>query len=582
MILGSPRISRYQIISKALLRWSAIVSLACLSLLMGCNDNSQVRVRQTQQSLNAAKTKSDSLQDAVRYLVNMTPLNRNKIELEVQLHLNKWWMTVDKQAHVQLPADLLDGLPPDLRSDAEFGSLGDNQFTLWDVEHMFQSRIHRQMANWIVQKPMKDTLLVGWLDQQSKALSSDQFAQLEGAFKLFDWTVRNIVLEGQPKDVEKLLDDPRKPLLDNGVGYTYLPWQTALYGKGDFLERGRVFTALAQQRQIQTCWIALRLPTSPSAKIWTIGVWIGDNCYLFDTKLGLPILDPDTLVPATLAQVQKEDRIVRRLDVPGLFDYAVNPGDTKQVEFLLEVEPSSVTDRMAVLQASLTGDDRLQLVTEIAPMQEKLKRLHPAAQVSIWQVPLLGRLYAKDVRNRLQMNSPFTAQYMIEHAVWFLDTPSATARIKHLAGEFEKTLDSRAAAEVYMDCHIPDEMIDRLREDPDIAKELGIIRNSAESLEEFQMRLFQMQIVMKQAKIDAHFLLGQLNFDLGKFDEVISSMSKRTLGNRLAEKWHAAARYTMARAYQQQGKIEEAVKALNEDGSPMEAGNRLRVRYLSK
>lgn len=215
-------------------------------------------------------------------------------------------------------------------------------------------------------------------------------------------------------------------------------------------------------------------------------------------------------------------------------------------------------------------------------MQEKLKRLHPAAQVSIWQVPLLGRLYAKDVRNRLQMNSPFTAQYMIEHAVWFLDTPSATARIKHLAGEFEKTLDSRAAAEVYMDCHIPDEMIDRLREDPDIAKELGIIRNSAESLEEFQMRLFQMQIVMKQAKIDAHFLLGQLNFDLGKFDEVISSMSKRTLGNRLAEKWHAAARYTMARAYQQQGKIEEAVKALNEDGSPMEAGNRLRVRYLSK
>ena len=39
---------------------------------------------------------------------------------------------------------------------------------------------------------------------------------------------------------------------------------------------------------------------------------------------------------------------------------------------------------------------------------------------------------------------------------------------------------------------------------------------------------------------------------------------------------------TMARAYQQQGKIEEAVNALNADGSPMEAGNRLRVRYISK
>ncbi len=310
--------------------------------------------------------------------------------------------------------------------------------------------------------------------------------------------------------------------------------------------------------------------------------WIGDDCYLFDTKLGLPIVDPDSLVPATLAQVQKEDRIVRRLDVPGLFDYAVNPGDTKQIEFLLEVEPSSVTDRMAALQSSLTGEDRLQLVTEVTPLQNKLKQLHPTAQVSIWQLPLLARLYAKDVRARLQMNSPFTAQYIIEHAVWYMDTPSATARLKHLAGEFKTTVDTRSAAEVYMDCRIPDEIIDRLREDPDVAKEMNITRYSGESMEEFQMRLYQMQIVFKQSKIDANFLLGQLSYEMGKYDEVISWMNKRTIANRLATKWHAAARYTMARAYQQLGKTEEAVKALNEDGSPMEAGNRLRVRYLSK
>lgn len=564
--------------------WLAMgcLTAVCLTTGAGCNDNSQVQVRKTQQSLNAAKTKSDSLQDATRYLSNMTPLNRNKVELEVQLHLNKWWMTADKQARIELPADLLDGLPPDLRSDAEFASVGDGQFTLWDVEHLFQSRIHRQLSNWIVQRPLQDSLLRGWLEQQSKVLPADRFAQLEGAFKLFDWSVRNIVLDGQPKDVETLNDDPRKPLLDNGVGYTYLPWQTALYGRGDYVERGRVFTALAQQRQLQTCWISLRLPTSPAAKLWTVGVWIGDDCYLFDTKLGLPILDPDSLAPATLAQVQKEDRIVRRLDVPGLFDYAVNPGDVKQVEFLLEVEPSSVTDRMAALQSSLTGEERLQLVTEVAPLNEKIKRLNPGSPISLWQMPLLAKLYARGVRERLQMNSPFTAQYMIEHAVWFMDTPSATARLKHLAGEFETTLDSRSAAEVYMDCRMPDELIDRLRDDPDVAKEVGVGRISSETLEEYQMRLIQMQIVFRQAKIDANFLLGQMSFELGKYDEVISWMNKRTLTNRLAEKWHAAARYTMARAYQEQGKIEEAVQALNADGSPMEAGNRLRVRYLSK
>jgi tetratricopeptide (TPR) repeat protein len=559
-----------------------VTGLAGSMGIVGCRDNSQAQVRKTQQAISATKTKSDSLQDAMRYLNNMMPLNRNKVELEVQLYLNKWWMTAERQAHVEVPGELLNGLPPDLRSEAEFAAVGDGQFSLWDVEHMYQCRIYRRLSQWIVQRPLQDTLFTGWLDKQSKTMRSDQFAQLEGAFKLFDWSVRNIVLKGQAKDVEQLSDDPRKPVVDSGVGYKYLPWQTALYGRGDFIERGRVFTALAQQRNLQTCWIALRLPTSPSAKLWTVGVWIGDDCYLFDTKLGLPIVDPDSLVPVTLAQVQKDDRILRRLDVPGKFDYAVNPGDAKNVEFLLEIEPSSVTDRMAQLEGSLTGEDRLLLVTDAKPLNDKIKRLYPDAMISVWQVPLLTRLYAKDVRARLLMNSTFTAQYMIEHAIWFMDTPSASARLKHLQGEFESTVDTKSAAEWYMDCRLPDEMLDRLREDPDVAREMSILRMPAETAQEWDMRLFQMQIVLKQAKIDAHFLLGQLSFELGKYDEAISWMNRRTLANRLAEMWHPAARYIMARAYQQQGKLDEAIAAYNADGSPMEAGNRLRVRYLSR
>ncbi len=274
--------------------WSAIAWMV-FSVCIGCQDNNQKLVRRTQQALEAAKTKSDALQDATRYLSDMTPLNREKVQLEMQLHLNKWWMTANNKVKVELAPDLIDGLPPDLRSETEFASVGDNQFTTWDAEYLFQCRLHRRLANWIVAKPYQDSLVSDWLETQSKSRPAEQYAQLEGAFKLFDWSVRNIVLEGQAKDVEKLADDPRKPLLDNGLGYTYLPWQTALYGKGDFVERGRVFTALAQQRQISTCWVALRLSTSPAAKLWAVGVWIGDDCYLFDTKLVCPFSIPTVL-----------------------------------------------------------------------------------------------------------------------------------------------------------------------------------------------------------------------------------------------------------------------------------------------
>ncbi len=90
---------------------------------------------------------------------------------------------------------------------------------------------------------------------------------------------------------------------------------------------------------------------------------------------------------------------------------------------------------------------------------------------------------------------------MLEHALWYMDTPLAVARQKHLAGEFESTVDSRSAAEMYAtDCRIPDEDIDNLRTDPDVAKKLNIVRYPIETMEEFDLRLYQMQLVFKKSR----------------------------------------------------------------------------------
>jgi tetratricopeptide (TPR) repeat protein len=563
---------------------SAALAILAMGLvaLGGCRNDDQRAARRAEQAINAIKTKSDSIHDAMRYIGQITPQNREKIAYEVQLHLNKWLQSSPATASQAVPSELVEGLPPDMRSATGLDARTSGQFDAWDVEYLYQCRLYRQLSSWIVAQPLRDSLIQSWLSEQSGSMPAEEFGQLEQACKLFDWAVRNIVTYGEPSDVEKLLDDPRVPLSDSGIGYRYLPWQTILYARGDFVERGRVFTALALQRELPTTWVALRLPSSPSAKLWAVGVVIGQKIYLFEPKLGLPIMHPDTLALATLADVQSDPRVLRRLDVPGRFDYAVNANDAAKVEFLLESEPSGLSDRMASLQASLTGDDRLRLQPELKSLAERLKKLQPDAQVALWQTPLLARLYAANLRSRLELNSPFTAQYMLEHAIWVMNTSLSAARLKHLAGEFENTFDARGALATYMDCRLDDATINRLPDDPEVQRELAIPRGPVETLEEYQLRLQQFQKVFRQSKIDASFLLGQLQFDLGDYDSVEGWLKKRTLPNPQAGRWHAAARYTLARAYQEQGKLAEAIEQLNEDGSPMEAGNRLRVRYLSR
>ncbi len=103
----------------------------------------------------------------------------------------------------------------------------------------------RHVGRWVYRHPYRDPLFQPWLEE--KAIID--FGALDGVkteqtMKLFDWTVRNISLEGDAKDIEALPRDPLPPLTDLGMGYRALPWQTLMFGRGDALQRARVFTQL--------------------------------------------------------------------------------------------------------------------------------------------------------------------------------------------------------------------------------------------------------------------------------------------------------------------------------------------------
>jgi hypothetical protein len=513
----------------------------------------------------------------MKYLERMTPMNRKQTVKEVQLGLNTWIQDADRASAKYRPPEMLKDFPIDQLEFVGCKSPLELQFSTWDVDYLYQRRMMEQLAQWIVDFPLRDSLVQSFYDRKKEAgLSPEQAVRLEEACKLFDWVMRNVALESELASVEQKIPNPEGPISQNGPGYGYLPWETLLFSRGDFIEKGRVFTALAYQRGITTAWIA------DQGYLWAIAVLIGDELLIFEPKLAFPVLDPDKLVFASLKDATDKERVLRRLDLPGRFDYAFDPGDLKSLELLIDLPPTAGSARMKMLEQSLLSDERMRLYHDLDAMAADLKRVAPGARVRVWQVPMMAQIHASMIREELNNVSDFTAQYMSKHGIWMMDNPAANGRLKHLFGNFESTLEGKGALSLYMDSRYDDESIRKLEFDPAVRKELGVPRMPGEEQEAFANRVRQAQYVFRKAKVDAAFLMAQLHFDRGNLSAAENWFRRRVIDNEnpLAAQWNAIGRYGLARVYQQMGDMDKASEQLTFEPSPMEAGNRLRLRYL--
>lgn len=563
-----------------------------LSTATGCFSKQQRDESKTvTQQLNDQRMKTDNLRTAMVFLKQMQPTNSENISKQIQLELNAWVRETSTNNLAYVAPDWAMEGPGKLPSDLlELMGCSDPlklEFNYWDIDYLYQCRMMRDVADWVTDQPIHDNLILPVIEAKQSQLEADEAAKLEDAYKLFDWSIRNIVLidEGS-SSVETVTQDARLPLLDSGVGYGYLPWQTVLFSRGDFIERGRVFSALAKQRGITTFWISVGAQPGEPGNLFTIGVLIGDEILLFDPKLGMPIMEPDAFRFATLKETLENDRVMRRLDLPGQFDYVLETSDLKNLQFLLDTPPVAFSARMKLLENSLLGDERMAIYQDVDAQRERLNKLMPDAasggSIEVWQTPLLAQAQAASVKERLENPSQFTSRYMTMHGVWLLETPAAKGRLNHLRGLFENTLDERGALATYMESRIADELIQRLSYDPAVQAELGVRRFPGEPQEQYNARIAQAQYIFSQAKFDAAFLLAQLHFDRGSYPAAENWLTKRVLDDDRAAAWHSAGWYTLARTFEEQGKLEEAEEALTHQPSPQEPGNRLRLRYLKR
>ena len=127
-----------------------IVLLISLTIagLTGCfSRQGRDRTERYAQALAEKKTQTDNLRNAMRYLKQLTPMNRQQAAKEVQLELNTWITHSDRTGPQYAPSPLLiefnQQVPAEMLRLVGCENPVELQFSLWDVDYLYQCRTVR-------------------------------------------------------------------------------------------------------------------------------------------------------------------------------------------------------------------------------------------------------------------------------------------------------------------------------------------------------------------------------------------------------------------------------------------------------
>ncbi len=547
------------------------------------NEARELRRREAQ--AYESEEQIDAVDKAMPFLPMLLRLDRGPILRDFINQVNSWAIAQPETASWKR-SSLLDNLPTELLS-SDFGKRLDRiEFGDLESEYLAQSKLMKDVGRWVLERPYRDSLFAPWLTEKMAMLPDVEAIRLEQAMKLFDWTVRTVAMEGSSKDIEALIRDPIPPLSDVGIGYRALPWQTMIFGRGDALQRSRVFTQLLFQQNIAA--VILAMPDSSNGNsekdllLWCIGVPIANEIYLFEMRFGLPLPLGDQAKVATLRDARSNPATLRRAKLPGRFDYPVDVEDLQHVVALLDVEPFAMSRGMKALEDRLAGETRMKLAIDTDDIVARIRASDPDLNTRLWHLPWMSQVYSRELRARIGDLSPFSIKYMAEYGAYMNESVVQQARMAHFQGQFDSTLDAIGAPKKYMSIRIDEATLAKLVYDTDVQQELQVIRRSNEKQEEYQFRVQQAQQFYRTAKLDSNAFLGCLQFDLDNIDAATDWLDNRLLQIEGTERWKAHAKYLLGRCCEAKGQWTEAVGWYKSEGSPQEAGNLIRIRLLER
>lgn len=563
----------------------------------GCSVDPNENVSQTQLGSDIFQP-VDDLTLARGALESIPAAQDNKLTERSLYYFNKWMRQQDDVEIDEKLDPMLDNLPQTYRIQELKTELRKRTIIQSDIDYLLQCSWLREIAAREARQPIGSDFQP-WLVELEQSLGIDDAEKLALAYRLFDWTIRNIQLDplppppapprastetNDPASVRASLPGPLRGEL--GPGYGHLPWQTLLYGHGDAWERSRIFIQLARQAGIDA--VMLGVPETQGTggtRPWIAAVLLGGQLYLLDAALGLPIPGKSGKGIATLEQVVADPGLLRALDLPGDVVYPIGADDLSAVSALIDAELPSLSVRMRLLEPAIGGKRKMALASHPSELKQKLLKCKHVSSASLWRVAVEAELYQIALSFLLNSDPARREQHFRETGLFAPAQPLLHARHLHLQGKFDTPPEEEfdlGARERYFKLRPADKEIDALdnlegRE----ALGVGAMVLPTDPAQK-KMMLERMMAMTRSGKHHATYWIALTHYESGNYAVAVEWLRDLVMKGAPDSPWQHGARYNLGRCYESLGRWKDARETYLADESPQRHGNLLRAAAIAR
>ena len=404
-----------------------------------------------------------------------------------------------------------------------------------------------------------------WMRDLSRWTCGDKRVLLDQAVQMCDWVVCNIEMRSswrpinQQQEVEVVQQHP---------------WQTILLGYGTISDRATIFLELLRQRRIDAALLAVPSPDNPEVPLyWAIGVLLDGEVYVFLLNYGFPIPGHDGVQVgedgslqftnvATLTQLMQDESLLRRLDSSEEQKFPITAEMIQQTTAYLFLMPESVSMRMKVLEAELSGEQNMVLYTDPHELRRRFLAATGIIGVEFWKYPFrtaFEQRFNPDPTNEaLSVFLVERPQSNLEGASVRRHHPLWSGRVLYFKGA---VTGPENAITKYQNARVSEKELIEYRNDP-------VFRDNP-----------LIAVRLRWLSIQSGLWLGSAQFEI----DSIGAARETLLGIRAnpLNTWRTSTEYLLGRIAEREGRYDDARRHYGNTSSSLSgAGNAVRAKWL--